>query len=194
MKKIITILALFALVVVPAQSFAEHKSAVAGQIIESDDSGITEAHGEICGVLHYHGELNGVSDPAPNGCGHGEVTRIAHGDGDGESLPPAPVEKKSLWSRFVSWVKSLNKEDAKNVVDVVAEANGIPPPNQISDIVDITKEATPSIMENVENIKEYRESVDPEDDNLGIYRNPADGLEEGSLSQRFFKWFSSLTE
>ena len=194
MKKI-TIIFGFVLFLLPLVSLAEHKSAVAGKIINSDDSGITPAHGEVCAVVHYHGTLDEVTDPAPNGCGHGEVTLIAHGDSDGETLPVAtPTETTGLWTRFTNWVKSITSEDVGNVVDVAAEANGLPPPNTISDAVDITKEATPSIMENVENIENYRESIDPEDDNLDLYRNPADGLEEGSVSQRFFKWFSSLTD
>lgn len=49
-------------------------------------------------------------------------------------------------------------------------------------------------MENIDNIEEYRDGVDPEEDTLNFYRNPADGLEEGSFSQKFFRWFNSLTD
>ena len=194
MKKIITFVALFGLLVVPLVSSAEHRSSAAGQVIDSNDSGITPAHEGSCEVMHYHGTLNGVADPNPNGCGHGQVTLIAHGDGDGETLPaPAPAEK-SLWSRFWSWVGSLTKEDAVNVIDVAAEANGIPPPGTVSDAVDITREATPSIMENIGNIEEYRENVSEDEDTLGIYNNLDNVPEEPTLSQRFFKWFNSLVD
>jgi len=201
MKNINQIVSLVALVLLlaPISVLAEHKSAVAGKVIDSTDPGITAAHGEVCAITHYHGELDGVADPAPDGCGHGEVAIIAHGDGDGETVPPPPVVVQEnwfmrTWHGFTAWVSSLNREDAKNVVDVVAESNGIPPPGTVSDSVDIVVEATPSIMENRDNVTEYRESIDPENDNMGIYRPAEEGLEEGSVSQRFFRWFSSLTD
>lgn len=194
MTKNFIFLALSGLLLLPLGVSAEHKSTVAGQIINSDDSGITAAHGEVCSVQHYHGTLNEVADPNPNGCGHGEVTAIAHGDGDGETLPAAKPAEKGLWDRFWGWVGSLTKEDAMNVVDVAAEANGIPPPGTVSDTVDIVKEATPQIMEKAEGIREYRESVDPEDDNLGIYNNLDKVPENPTISQRFFKWFNSLVK
>ncbi len=192
--KTLSILALLTLVLAPESAFAIHKSYVAGQVIDSSDRGIYEAHGENCAYRHYHGELNGVADPVPDGCGHGEVKLIAHGDGDGETIPPPP--KKGLWDSFVSWIKSFNTQENKdtvmNVIDVAAEANGIPPPGTVSDTVDIVKDATPAIMEKTEGIKEYRESVSPEEDTLGIYRKPDAGLEEGSLSQKFFSWLNNL--
>jgi len=190
--KALVLFVILGLLLVPAISFAEHKSTVAGQVINSDDPGIAEAHGEVCDTRHYHGELNDIADPNPHGCGHGEVIAIAHDGGDGETIPPPP--KKGLWDRFVSWLGSLNRDDAVNVIDVVAESNGIPPPGTVSDTVDIVKGETPAIMEKVEGIREYRESVSEEDDTLDLYRNPAEGLEEGSISQRFFKWFNGLLD
>mgnify|MGYP001594000737 FL=1 len=180
------------MLLLPSFSFAEHKSAVVGQVIDSDDRGI-RPQDDGCVSLHYHGTLSGVADPDQHGCGHGLVTRIAHGDGDGESLPPPPA-KKGLWDRFWTWVGSLNREDAKNVVDVAAEANGVAPPFTVSDAVDITKEATPSIMENVGNINEYRENVAPEEDTLGVYNDLGDVPENPTLSQRFFRWFNNLLD
>lgn len=172
----------------PWISFAGHKSFVGAVIIDSTDTGIYEEHEGRCAYRHYHGELDGVADPAPNGCGHGEVKSIVHGDGDGESLPPPPV--KSNWSQFTTWLGSwFTKENVINVIDVAAEANGIPPPGAVSDAVDIVKEATPQIMEKVEGIKEYRESVSPEEDTLDLYNDLSDVPENPTLSQRFFKWF-----
>ncbi len=177
----------------PSIVAAGHKSYVGTTLIDSSDRGIYERHEGTCEYRHYHGELNGVADPAPEGCGHGEVKIIVHGDGDGESIPPTP---KGKWERFTDWVGSIftkeRRETIGNVVDVVAESNGIPPPNQVSDLVDITKEMTPQIVEKTEGIKEYRESVSPEEDTLGIYNNLDDVPENPTLSQRFFRWFNSL--
>ncbi|MEK9160410.1 MAG: hypothetical protein AAB440_00010 [Patescibacteria group bacterium] len=172
---------------------AGHKSYVGSVLIESSDRGIYEAHDPNCASRHYHGTLNDVPDPAPDGCGHGEVKIIVHGDGDGESIP---TPKKGAWETFTTWVGSwFPTEKAKNVVDVAAESNGLPPPFQTAELVDDVKNAAPSIKENVDNIKEYRESVSPEDDTLGIYNAPSSGGNaDGSdtLSQKFFKWFNSL--
>ncbi len=192
MKVIAAILAAVALFL-PTLSFAGHKSAVGRVVIDSGDRGIYSEHGANCDVRHYHGELNDVADPAPDGCGHGEVVAIVHGDGDGESLPPP---KKSTWDRFWGWVGSLlpSKETVGNVVDVAAEANGILPPNQTAEIVDIVVEQTPQIMEKAEGIKEYRESVPEGEDTLGIYNNLDNVPENPTISQRFFKWFNSLVE
>ncbi|MDP2669039.1 MAG: hypothetical protein Q8P07_04365 [bacterium] len=182
----------------PGVSFAEHKSVVAEQMIDSDDPGI-KGEDDGCDDLHYHGVLNEIADPAPNGCGHGLVVPIAHGRGDGETIPytPAP-EEPGAWSRFWGWVGSFftdkQKEVAKDVVDVAAEANGVAPPGTVSELVDITKEATPEIIENAEHIEEYRENTDSEEDTLGLYRDPAEGLEEDSISSKFFKWLSSWVE
>ena len=189
----VIVAALAAALLLPSFSFAGHKSAVGSIVIDSGDSGIYGEHGENCAVRHYHGELNGVADPAPNGCGHGEVVSIAHGEGNGESLPP--LAEKSTWDQFWGWVGSwFTKENAKNVVDVAAEANGLPPPNQVGELVDITKEMTPQIMEKAEGIKEYRESVEKEDDTLGIYNNLDNVPENPTISQRFFRWFNHLLE
>lgn len=178
---------------VPLFVEASHKSYVGDVVIDSNDRGIYERHEPNCAYRHYHGTLNDVPDPAPEGCGHGEVKLIMHGDGNGESIPPPPA--KGNWERFTTWVGSwFTKENAKNVVDVAAEANGIPPPFQTAEIVDITKEAAPAIKEKIDNIEEYRETAG-EDDTLGIYNAPSSGGNaDGSdtLSQKFFKWLNEL--
>jgi hypothetical protein len=181
-----------AVVLSPFFVSAGHKLYVGSTIITPEDRGIFEEHGANCTYRHYHGELSGVADPAPDGCGHGEVKSIVHGDGDGETIPPPPT--KGNWERFTTWVGSwFTSENAKNVVDVAAEANGIPPPFQVAELVDITKDATPAIKEKIDNIKEYRETAGDED-TLGIYTAPTSGGNpDGSdtLSQRFFKWINS---
>lgn len=175
----------------PLYSFAGHKSAVGSVIIDSADYGVYGEHGANCNVRHYHGDLNGVPDPAPDGCGHGKVKLISHGDGDGESIPPPP--KKGFWDGVGDWLSSIfTRENVGNVVDVAAEANGILPPNQVGELVDITKEMTPQIMEKAEGIKAYRESIDPEEDTLGLYDNLDKIPENPTLSQSFFKWFNNL--
>lgn len=187
--KNILILIIALTLLAPSTVSATHKSQVGGQVIDSNDRGIYEAHEPNCGYRHYHGTLGGVADPAPEGCGHGEVKIILHGEGDGESIPPPPA--KGAWESFTTWIGSwFTKENAKNVVDVAAEANGIPPPFQTAEIVDSTKETTPAIKEKIDNIKEYRENVSPEEDTLGIYNNPDKGGD--SISDSFFKWFNNL--
>ncbi len=177
----------------PFFASATHKMYVGSTVIATEDRGIYEEHGANCSYRHYHGELNGVADPAPDGCGHGEVKSIPHGDGDGETIPPQP--KKGFWAGVGEWFGSwFTSENAKNAVDVAAEANGIPPPFQTAEIVDITKEAAPAIKEKIDNIKEYRETSNPDEDTLGIYTAPTSGGNaDGSdtLSQRFFKWINS---
>lgn len=191
--KTFTLLVVCALTLSATSALAYHKLYVGNTIIEADDRGIYEAHDPNCGYRHYHGELNGAPDPAPEGCGHGEVKSIVHGDGDGETIPPPP--KKGAWESFTDWVGSwFTKENAKNVVDVAAESNGIPPPFQTAEIVDIVKDEAPAIKEKIDGIKEYRETAG-EEDTLGIYSAPSSGGNaDGSdtLSQKFFKWLNSL--
>lgn len=191
MKAVASFLGLLVLVS-PFFASAFHKLYVGNTIITPEDRGIFEEHGANCTYRHYHGELNGVEDPAPDGCGHGEVKSIPHGDGDGETIPPPPA--KGNWERFTDWVSSwLTKENAKNVVDVAAESNGIPPPFQTAETVGIVVDAAPAIKEKIDNIKEYRETAGDED-TLDIYSAPSSGGNpDGSdtLSQRFFKWINS---
>jgi hypothetical protein len=141
----------------PILAHAEHKSSVGGDVIvDSADANMRAEHGENCAVRHYHGELNGIADPAPDECGYGEIRAIAHGDAD-ESLS-ATTEKPNVlvraWNAVSEWWNRRGREDAKNVVDVAAESNGIPPPFQVAEIVDILKDETPAIKEKIDNIKE----------------------------------------
>ena len=190
--------AVFVALLVPAGAYAEHKSAVSGQVVNSDDPSISQGS-ECNGAAHYHGTLNGVGDPDPHGCGHGVVTLIAHGDGDGETIPATPATKNvfqragdAIYDFFTNLFSEETEETIGNVVDVAAEANGILPPNQTAEIVDIVKDATPSIMENVDNIDAYRESVPEGEDTLDLYKNLDNVSENPTISERFFKWFNSL--
>ena len=201
MTKLLTFITLLtvALVSTPGVASANHKAEVGGKvIIDSSDAGI-KGTDDGCDSIHYHGALNGVADPAPTGCGHGLVTVIPHGDGDGETIP-APLPKGPsfpvrVWRWLGSWFTSGQKETIANVVDVVAESNGIPPPGTVSDTVDIVVDAAPSIKEKIDVIEEYRETAPEGEDTLGIYNKPSSGGNaDGSdtLSQRFFKWLDSF--
>jgi hypothetical protein len=148
------LLILTALFLVPGAVSANHKAEVGGKvIIDSNDPGIKGVD-DGCDSIHYHGALGGVADPAPTGCGHGVVTVIAHGDGDGESIPPplpkGPSFPARVWQWLGSWFTTEQKAVIGNVVDVAAEANGLPPPGTVSDTVDIVKDAAPSIKEKID--------------------------------------------
>ncbi len=186
--KCISIISGYVLFIIPVFVFAHGEFMVAGKLINAEDPGITEAHGEVCAVRHYHGVLDGVADPNPNGCGHGEVVA---------ATSPVATKTESLPARFFAWVGSFfskeTKETVVNVIDVAAEANGIPPPGTVSDVVDIVKDAAPGIKENIDNIKEYRETAG-ENDTLGIYNDLNKVSENPTLSERFFRWFNSLVK
>jgi len=59
--------------------------------------------------------------------------------------------------------------------------------------VDIVVESSEGIAEKIENIETYREAAGDED-TLNIYDTSTEGLEEGSLSRRFFDWVNSIGE
>ena len=170
---------------VTSTSFADHEASVAGQVIFLADANL--GHGKNCDDVHYHGDLNGVPDPDPEGCGHGIVTILPHDDNDESILPETEDEEEddttSVWSKIGNFFA--------NIADVVVQAFGGSSPKTISESVDIVVEAAPSIKEKIDNIEAYRESVGDED-TLGIYDTSTDGLEEGSLSKRFFDWVNSI--
>lgn len=164
-------------------ALADHEAMVAGEVIDLASASLS--HGEACDDVHYHGDLNGKPDPDPDGCGHGVVTILEH-DEDGESIVPAAApeeeESSSLWGTVTDWL------------DVAFQSiSGGFSPKTVSDSVDITKDAAPSIDENIDNIEEYRESVPEGEDTLGIYNDLNDVPEEPTISQRFFRWFNNLT-
>lgn len=180
--KIFTIFMALGLLFMPITSSANHKTLVGGRVlIDSNDPQIVGPDDE-CDEVHYHGVLNDYPDPNPQGCGHGPAIAVEHGDGDGETIPEVSA-KPSWWRTFF-----------ENFVDFVADVVGAPPPFEVKRIVETVEDAAPSIQENINNIDEYRESVSEEEDTLDLYRAPEEGLEEGSLSQRFFRWFSGLMD
>jgi hypothetical protein len=198
MKTLIRRMALGAIIValLPSVALANHKASVAGKIlIDSNDPGIKGVD-DGCDSIHYHGTLNGVADPAHNGCGHGIVEIIPHGDGDGETipapLPQGPSFPARVWKWLGSWFTDSQKETMVNVIDVAAEANGIAPPGTVSDTVDIVKDAAPSIKANADNAKKYFEtSEDPNTPDRDRYTLEGENLENKTS---LYKWFWGLFE
>jgi len=177
------LLILFAILLTSTNiAFAEHEALVAGEVIPLADASLS--HGDGCDDLHYHGELNGKSDPDPDGCGHGVATILAHNKDD-ESIIPEKKDtnnQSSLWGKFTDWL------------DVAFQAiSGGFSPKTVDDSVDIVEEATPSIKENIDTIEVYRETVPEDEDTLGIYNNLNDVPENPTISQRFFRWLNNLT-
>lgn len=188
---------LFVTLLVPAVVSANHKAEVAGKtIIDSNDSGIKGVD-DGCDSIHYHGTLNGVADPEPNGCGHGLVTVIPHGDGDGETIPPplpkGPSFPARVWNWLGSWFTKEQKETIGNVVDVAAEANGLPPPGTISDTVDIVKDAAPSIKDNADKAEKYFDTYEDAPDR-DRYTLEGENPEENAPSPTLYRWFWGLFE
>lgn len=182
------------MVCVPAFASANHKAEVAGTtLIDSNDPGIRGTD-DGCDSIHYHGTLNGVADPEPNGCGHGLVTVIPHGDGDGETIPPplpsGPSFPARVWKWLGSWFTDSQKETMGNVVDVAAEANGIAPPGTVSDVVDIVQEAAPSIKANADNADTYFDTYKDAPDR-DRYTLEGESTED---KNPFYRWFWGLFE
>jgi len=184
-KNIAYIFILFITVIlfaIASTAFADHEAMVAGEVIPLADANL--GHGENCDDVHYHGDLNGKPDPAPDGCGHGVVTILSHDENDESIIPKTEAEeddgKPGLWDKFKGWVG--------DVIDVAAQAVGLPGPKTVYETVDIVEDASPSIKENVDNIKEYREGVEDDEDTLGLYDTSTEGLEDWKFSKWFFDW------
>lgn len=187
-------LILVAVFLSPGITSANHKAEVAGKIIiDSSDPGMRGVD-DGCNAIHYHGTLNGVADPDIHGCGHGIVSVIAHGDGDGETIPPPLPEGPSFlaraWRRLGSWFTPKQKETMVNVVDVAAEANGIAPPGTVSDTVDIVREAAPSIKANADNAERYFDTYEDAPDR-DRYTLEGETTEDKSS---LYLWFWGLFE
>ena len=181
----------------PVLVSANHKAEVAGKtIIDSSDPGI-KGTDDGCDAIHYHGTLNDVADPEPNGCGHGLVTVIPHGDGDGETIPPplpkGPNFPARVWNWLGSWFTTGQKETMVNVIDVAAEANGIAPPGTVSDTVDIVKDAAPSIKANADNAEKYFDTYEDAPDR-DRYTLEGENPEQNAPSPTLYRWFWGLFE
>lgn len=179
----------------PFSVSANHKAEVGGtSIIDSDDTGIKGVD-EGCDAIHYHGTLNGVADPDSNGCGHGLVTIIPHGDGDGETIPPplpkGPSFPARVWAWLGSWFTDDQKRVAGNVIDVAAEANGIAPPGTVSETVDIVKDAAPSLKETIDNADGYFDTYEDAPDR-GRYTLETENPEENASVPWLYRWFWGL--
>lgn len=180
MTKIITIFAIVGFLLFPTSSYATHETLVGGSVtVDSNDPQLSGPD-DGCTSLHYHGILKDYPDPNPDGCGHGPAWALKHDEDDEASETP---EKPSRWRRWY-----------ENAVDFVAGVVGAPPPYEVKRIVETVEDSAPGIQEKIENIDEYRENVSEEEDTLDIYRDPSEGLEEGSWSQKFFKWFNGLMD
>lgn len=178
------ILFLLALFVPPNAVFADHEAMVAGQVIPLKDASLS--HGENCDEVHYHGDLNGISDPDPDGCGHGAVNILPH-DEDGESIVPKTEKgeeekSSSLWGRFTDWVDALFQG-----------ISGGFSPKTVYDSVDIVEDATPSIKENAENAEEY---FDTYEDAPGRdrYTLETENPEENAPLPSLYRWVWSIFE
>ncbi|MEK7156762.1 MAG: hypothetical protein AAB790_03060 [Patescibacteria group bacterium] len=188
---------LVAALFIPVIALANHKAEVGGKIlIDSNDPGIRGTDNG-CNAIHYHGTLDGVADPDSDGCGHGLVTVIPHGDGDGETIP-APLPKgpsfpARVWTWLGSWFTSGQKEAAVNVIDVVAESNGIAPPGTVSDTVDIVRDAAPSIKANADNADAYFDTYEDAPDR-DRYTLENENPEENAPVPSLYRWFWGLFE
>lgn len=185
------------LLFIPFLAFANHKAEVAGKtIIDSNDPGIRGTD-DGCDSIHYHGTLNGVADPDIHGCGHGLVTMIPHGEGDGETIPPplpkGPSFPARVWKWLGSWFSDSQKETMVNVVDVAAEANGIAPPGTVSDTVDIVKDAAPSIKANADNAEKYFDTYEDAPDR-DRYTLEGENPEQNAPAPGLYRWFWGLFE
>jgi hypothetical protein len=196
MKNHLAPLALCAVVLlfIPLITLANHKAEVGGKIIiDSSDPNIKGVD-DGCDSIHYHGTLNGVADPDTHGCGHGLVTVIPHGEGDGETIPPplpkGPNFPARVWKWLGSWFTTEQKETMVNVIDVAAEANGIAPPGTVSDTVDIVKEAAPSIKANADNADKYFDTYEDAPDR-DRYTLEGENMENKT---GLYKWFWGLFE
>ncbi|MAZ40757.1 hypothetical protein CL654_01395 [bacterium] len=165
-------------------AFADHEAMVAGQVVPLADTSLS--HGENCDDVHYHGELNGVPDPAPDGCGHGIVTILPH-DEDGESIVPKEESEEeeddspSAWGRFTDWLDA-----------VFQGLTGGFSPKTVSDSVDIVEDATPSLRETADNAEEYFDTYEdaPSRERYTLEdENPEENAPAPSLYRRFWSLF-----
>jgi hypothetical protein len=137
-------------------------------VIDCDDEGIWDAHGENCEVVHYHGELNGAPDPDENGCGHGEVTE----------RPVASEEEDSgILDTIYTWF------------DVAFQGiSGGFSPKSVQESVEIVEEASEGIAANAENAEEYFETY-PDAPDRDRYTLENESGEHGWLYNAFWGLF-----
>lgn len=141
-------------------------------VIPCDDPGITDAHAPNCSTRHYHGMLNGVADPNPQGCGHGEVVSLE--------------DNRWFWERW-NWGAIFDWFD----VGVQGATTG-QSPKSIYDSVAIVEDAAPSIAESAENADEYFEVYPdaPDRDRYTLDREDPEGEGKSWL----YRWFWGLFE
>lgn len=146
----------------------EHECAVAGVAIDCDDEGVYDEHGENCEYVHYHGDLNGVGDPDPSGCGHGAVT----------TGPPATATPaSSYWNTFTDWADALFQG-----------ISGGFSPKAVAESVDIVVDASEGMAANAENAEAYFEAY-PDAPSREGYTLENEGGEHGWLYNAFWGLF-----
>jgi hypothetical protein len=112
---------------------------VAGStVVDCEDDGIYDEHGENCEVVHYHGDLKGVGDPDEDGCGHGEVT---------EQPIAAEEDDSGFLNTVYDWFD----------VAIQGLTTGFSP-KSVQESVEIVEDAAPSIAENAQNAEDYFEA------------------------------------
>ncbi|MCR4284279.1 MAG: hypothetical protein NUV64_03140 [Parcubacteria group bacterium] len=180
----ISFFAVVAFLAVSSIALADHEAMVAGQVVPLVDASLN--HGENCDYVHYHGDLNGVSDPSPDGCGHGVVTILAH-DEDDESIIPEVKEKEEkgrsgIWNTITDWL------------DVAFQAiSGGFSPKTVSDSVDIVEDATPSLKETADNAEEYFDTYE-DAPSRERYTLETENPEENAPIPGIYRWFWGLFE
>ena len=141
---------------------------VGSTVIDCDDEGISDDHGENCDVVHYHGELNGVGDPDEYGCGHGEVF---------EQDVTQEEEEPSNWEAFTDWADALFQG-----------ISGGFSPKAVADSTNIVVEASEGIAANAENAEEYFEVYEDAPDR-DRYTLENEGGDHGWLYNAFWGLF-----
>jgi len=144
---------------------------VDGVTIECDDTNITDAHNPNCAFLHYHGELDGASDPDEYGCGHGIV----------ESVAPEEDTEPSAWDTFTDWADALFQG-----------ISGGFSPKTVSETVDIVEENSESLAETAEMAEEYFDTYEDAPDR-DRYTLEGEDVEETPVPW-IYKAFWSLFE
>ena len=142
---------------------------VNGITIDCDDPAIET--GPNCNPLHYHGNLNGVADPDPEGCGHGLVLSVAPKE-----------ETSSTWNKITDWL------------DVFFQGlTGGFSPKTVSDTVDIVEDASPSLKETTDNAGEYFKAY-PDAPGRDRYTLKDENPEENAIASSLYRWFWGLFE
>lgn len=142
-----------------------------GPIIPCDDPGISDAD-RGCPGLHYHGELNGVADPDPTGCGHGLVVSVA----------PEEPDRSGLLNSVLDYLDALFQG-----------ISGGFSPKTVYDTVDIVEDEASSLAATKENAEEYFEAY-PDAEGRPRFTLEDENPEENAPIPSLYRWFWSWFE